>query len=281
VEVVQDEGQRRYNIPSGYGEALTDRTSLAYASALARQILVSGFKLGAVVDAHRSGGGVSWAEFGDEMREAQGDLNRPVLENVLAQEWFAAVPEIRSRLVPGSRVADMGTGHGWASIGIARTFDGVRVDGFDIDSPSIDKARRHATDAGLSDRVRFHAIDAGDPWITGEYDLVLAIEMIHDLPDPVATLSTMRRIVAEDGLVVVADMNVAPEFDPDAGDLERLMYGFSNFLCLPDGKAHGPTAATGTVMRPSTLRDYARKAGFGNIEELPIETDFWKFYKLI
>lgn len=281
LEVVDGGDERRFALPSGHAEALTDRQSLAYVSPLARQILVSGFKLGDITEAHRSGGGVSWNEFGDEMRDAQGDLNRPVLENVLAQEWFSAVPEIKAKLVPGSRVADIGTGHGWASIGIARTFQGVTVEGFDIDGPSIDSARLHAAQAGVDDRVAFHAIDAGDPWIDGEYDLVFAIEMIHDLPDPIATLSTMKRIAAEDGVVIVADMNVSPSFDPDAGDLERLMYGFSNFLCLPDGKAHGHTVATGTVMRPSTLKEYAVQAGFTDIVELPIEADFWKFYRLV
>jgi hypothetical protein len=41
------------------------------------------------------------------------------------------------------------------------------------------------------------------------------------------------------------------------------------------------SAGTGTVMRPDTLRRYARAAGFEDIDTLPIETDFWRFYQLI
>ena len=33
-------------------------------------------------------------------------------------------------------------------------------------------------------------------------------------------------------------------------------------------------------MRPSTLRGYASKAGFQNVEILPIEHPFWRFYRL-
>jgi sugar phosphate isomerase/epimerase len=40
------------------------------------------------------------------------------------------------------------------------------------------------------------------------------------------------------------------------------------------------TAATGAVMRPPTLRRYAGEAGFDGVEILPIETDFWRFYRL-
>jgi hypothetical protein len=74
---------------------------------------------------------------------------------------------------------------------------------------------------------------------------------------------------------------MADAFDPNAGDPERLMYGYSNFICLPDGKSHGHTRATGTVMRADTLRDYTRQAGYDDIAELPIEADFWKFHKLV
>jgi hypothetical protein len=33
-------------------------------------------------------------------------------------------------------------------------------------------------------------------------------------------------------------------------------------------------------MRPETLRRYALAAGFREVEVLPIETDFWRFYRL-
>jgi hypothetical protein len=33
-------------------------------------------------------------------------------------------------------------------------------------------------------------------------------------------------------------------------------------------------------MRPETLRRYARQAGFGMIETLPIANDFFRFYRL-
>jgi hypothetical protein len=41
-----------------------------------------------------------------------------------------------------------------------------------------------------------------------------------------------------------------------------------------------PSVSTGTVMRPSTLRGYAREAGFEEMEILPIENDFFRFYRL-
>jgi hypothetical protein len=42
--------------------------------------------------------------------------------------------------------------------------------------------------------------------------------------------------------------------------------------------AHAGSVATGTVIRE--LREYARLAGFADVEVLPIEADLWRFYRL-
>ena len=278
---VSDGEPRRFAIPAGHAEALTDRLSLGYVAPLARMISAAGARLGDIVAAHRTGTGVPWDAFGHDMRESQGDMNRPFFLNLLTREWFGRVEHIDRRLRAGRRVADIGCGHGWSAIALALGYPGLEVDGFDLDAPSIAAAERHASEYDVADRVRFHAIDAGDASITGTYDLVTAFECIHDMPDPVSALRTMKRLAGDDGLVVVMDERVSESFSPDADEVEHLMYGFSNFVCLPDGMSSAHSAGTGTVMRPDTLRRYARAAGFEDIDILPIETDFWRFYQLI
>ena len=44
--------------------------------------------------------------------------------------------------------------------------------------------------------------------------------------------------------------------------------------------ADQPSAATGTVMRPDTLRAYAKDAGFSSVEILPVDHLFFRFYLL-
>jgi hypothetical protein len=77
------------------------------------------------------------------------------------------------------------------------------------------------------------------------------------------------------------DEAVAEEFAPPGDDTERLMYGFSLLICLPDGLSSQPSAGTGTVMRPAMLDRYAREAGFEGAEVLPFsDFGFWRFYCL-
>jgi hypothetical protein len=59
------------------------------------------------------------------------------------------------------------------------------------------------------------------------------------------------------------------------------MYGYSLTCCLPDGLSSSPSAGTGTVMRPAQLERYSREAGFGGIDVLPVEHDFFRFYRLV
>jgi hypothetical protein len=39
-------------------------------------------------------------------------------------------------------------------------------------------------------------------------------------------------------------------------------------------------AGTGTVMRPDAVERYATEAGFSGFEVLPVEHDFYRFYRL-
>jgi SAM-dependent methyltransferase len=272
--------ERRYLLPPGHAEVLTDRDSLAYLAPLARLFASAGEQFGALLEAYRGGGGVSWSQYGTRMRTGQAEMNRPFFLSELGTTWIPAVPDLHARLLRGGRVADVGCGEGWSAIGLALAYPDVHVDGYDVDAPSVAAARRHAEEAGVADRVRFHCVDIATV-DTGGYDLVAAFECIHDLPHPVDALDGMRRLAADDGHVIVMDERVGERFTGERDDVERLMYGFSVLVCLPDGRSHSPSAATGTVMRPDTLRDYARQAGFADIEFLPIDNDLWRFYRLV
>ena len=202
--------------------------------------------------------------------------------NLLASEWFPRIPGLAERLrsdLP-ARVADVGCGTGWSSISIARGYPKTIVTGFDLDEASIDEARANAAQAGVADRLAFEVRDAADPQLAGSFDLVCAFETIHDMADPVGALGVMRALRANGATVLVADERVADEFTTDVDDGERFQWGWSAIHCLPCALTEPPAAGTGTIMRTPAFRGYALDAGFTDVEVLPIENDFWRFYRL-
>jgi 2-polyprenyl-3-methyl-5-hydroxy-6-metoxy-1,4-benzoquinol methylase len=295
VEVAADEedgARRRYRLPTGHAEVLLDGDSLSYMAPLALGVSSIARMLPEVAAAFRGGGGVPYEAYGPDLRGCISLLNRPMFLRQLAWEWLPALPEVHARLQadPPARVADVGCGTGWSAIAVALAYPMAVVHGLDLDEDSIAEARRNAAQAGVADRVTFEVRDAAEwhwpggaqaPGPAGGYDLICAFETVHDMADPVAALRGVRAMRAEGGVVLVGDEKVAEAFTAPGDELERFNYGWSALHCLPSGMVQQPSAATGTVMRPATLRRYARQAGFAGVEVLPIEHDFWRFYSLL
>ena len=283
---VEDESQpaeaRRFRLPAGHVEPLIHCDSLNYLAPLAQLIAGAVHPLPKLVAAYRDGGGVPYSAYGVDLREGQSAINYSMYMSQLAQEWLPAMPDVHARLLtdPPARIADIGCGYGWSSIGMAKGYPKARVDGFDLDAPSIEQAQANALRNGVFERVRFRTLDAGDPELAGRYDLVTAFECVHDMSDPVGVLSTMRRLAGKHGAVLVADERVSETFTTKGNEVEWMMYGFSILHCLPVGMADAPSVGTGTVMRAETLQRYAASAGFSGIEVLPIDNFFFRLYRL-
>ncbi|MFT4163690.1 MAG: methyltransferase domain-containing protein [Microlunatus sp.] len=281
VTMTADEVDRRFSLPPGPAEVLLDEHSLNYLGPLARMAVAAGRRIDDLMTAYRHGGGVSWAELGDDARESQSALNRPWFTRRLgpALAEVADLHEVLSR--PGARIIDVGCGGGWSSLALARAYPHAGVLGVDIDAPSIEAARAAAAVEGLDDRVQFVVAEGEllpDP---GPFDAAFAFECLHDMPRPVEVLAAIRQAVRPGGPVVIMDEAVDDELTAPSSEVDQCMYGFSLFICLPDGLSSAPSVGTGTVMRPAVLRDYAARAGFGTVEVLPIEDfGFFRFYRL-
>jgi SAM-dependent methyltransferase len=276
------DAERRYAVPAGHDEVLLDGGSLNQMAPMAQLLVACALPIHAVLEAFRSGDGVPYADYGADLHEGQARFTQPLFDNLLATEWLPAVPTIHDRLNgdPPARVADLACGLGRSSIAIARAYPKIRVDGIDLDHASIKRAQQLLPESGVEDRVAFQCRDAADPELSGRYDLATIFEALHDMSHPVDVLRTARGLLSDGGRVLVADERTAEHFALDAGDVERLYYGFSVLHCLPVGMVGDNAAGAGTVMREDTVRDYAQRAGFASVEIAPIESDFWRFYLL-
>jgi SAM-dependent methyltransferase len=286
LEVTDDaDGEARaYTLPAATAEVLLDPDNPAHMSATALWARSLATVLPRVPDAYRTGAGIPYADYGDACRDAIALFNRPMFHGDLAG-WLASAPDVRARLGrPGARVLDAACGTGWSSIALARAFPGLRVDGIDLDEASIADARRNAAEAGRPARVGFQAVDASalsaGPGRDGGYDAAFMFEALHDLAHPVPALAALRGALADGASLIVADEKVAETFTAPGDDVERMDYGFSFWHCLPASRAEDDSAATGTCLRPATVRGWAEEAGYATVEVLGVDNDLWRFYRL-
>ncbi|HZN15552.1 MAG TPA: class I SAM-dependent methyltransferase [Acidimicrobiales bacterium] len=204
--------ERRFTLPNAHAHVLIDDDSEACMKPCAATVPWVGKAVEIMTEEFRSGTGQSFGAF--DLHDLQAAFTRPVFAHHLTQNWLPALPDVQAKLVGGGRVriAEIGSGEGLAAVAIANAYPNVEIDGYDLDEASVVAATAVATEASVADRVRFEARDAADPTIAGDYDLVMAIEMLHDVPDPVGILRTMKKLAGADGAVLVVDERTEDAF---------------------------------------------------------------------
>jgi Methyltransferase domain len=276
---------RQYFLSPAQQQVLTNIDSLAFLLPACKMVAGFGQFIEKMKDAYKDDTGISWSELGSDARDNLADFTRPMFLQQLGKEYIPqSFPLLNKKLLEdGGRIADIGAGCGWSSIGVAHSYPLARVDAFDVDVPSIEQAHRNIQAENLEDRVTAHCVDAGtvDAESTA-YDLVMALQCIHDLSYPVAVLSVMKKLAGPDGTILIMEEKVQDVFTGETtNELEKLYYGFSLTCCLADCKSKPNSAETGTCMRPSKLEWYAIEAGFRKLVVLPIEHSSYIFYTLL
>ena len=102
-----------------------------------------------------AGGGVPYADYGEDLHEAQAAFTRPLFENLLGSEWLRRSPRSTTRLLadPPARVADLACGRAARASRSPAPTRRSQVDGIDLDSASIEFARGNLEGSGVEDRV--------------------------------------------------------------------------------------------------------------------------------
>lgn len=229
-----------------------------------------------VMETFRDGGGIKFSELGDEIVDGIDRFHKPLFTYKIAQSYLAQVPGLKERLEAGIRVLDVGCGLGRSTVAIAKTYPNSRVAGLEPDPFSCDGARKFAAEAGLGNVEHLQLPIEKLPG-EGKYDLVLALDCIHDMADPLGALKSIREVLADDGLFFwmepIGSANPMENRDPP----RRLRQAISPYHCMSVSLAYGG-AGLGTLIGETGARELAREAGFSQFELLPIKDPGQQFF---
>ncbi|MDX6627849.1 MAG: hypothetical protein QOH00_95 [Gaiellales bacterium] len=227
-----------------------------------------------VLEAFHAGGGVPWSRM-ERLQEWQAELSYGYYHQAL-DAVLEAVPGLVERLRRGIDVLDLGCGHGHVALRIADAFPASRVAGYDRAPASIAAASREASRLGLRN-ARFAQRDAAE--IEPEAcDLVLALDVVHDLARPHETLRRIGRALRDGGVLLMAEHALSHRPEQNAEHpLAATFYTVSLFHCMTASLSEGGEGL-GIAWGEERIRPALAEAGFATVDMYALDGDPFNVY---
>lgn len=256
--VAYDAANDRYQLPDEQAFALTVKDIPG-----AFHIISSCFKdEPKITQAFRTGDGVGWHEHDSNLFFGTERFFRPNYEENLLSSWLPSLTGVVEKLRAGSKVADVGCGHGASTLLMARAFPKSRFFGFDYHSGSIEYARHVAGREGLQDQVVFEVASAKSYPANGGYDLVTFFDCLHDMGDPIGAAAHVLSTLKPDGAWMIVEPYASDATRENHNPIGRIFYSASTMICTPASKAQEVGAALGAQAGENRIREVVTAGGF-------------------
>lgn len=222
--------------------------------------------------AFKSGGGVAWGDQAGCMFCAVARFFRPGYHNHLVKEWLPALDGVVEKLERGAKVADIGCGHGWSTVLMAKAFPKSQFTGYDFHQGSIEDAQAHAEIHGVSANARFEVGLAKD-FPGTDFDLVTCFDCLHDMGDPAGAAAHIRKSLNPDGTWMIVEPLAGNSLEENLNPVGRLYYAGSTMICLPTSLSQEVGAGLGAQAGEAKLREVITSGGFNRVRRAA-ETPF-------
>jgi SAM-dependent methyltransferase len=251
-----------YTLPEEQALALTDENSPAYIAGF-YQALAGLFKdQEKIIEVFRTGKGLGWGEHHHYLFEGTERFFKPNYVANLTTSWIPALDGVEDKLRRGggSKVADVGCGHGVSTILMAKAYPNSKVIGFDYHRPSIEWAKKEAEKEGLKN-ITFE-VAASTDYPGDDYDLVAFFDCFHDMGNPAgAAKHVLQTLNKKDGTWMIVEPFANDKIEDNLNPIGRLNYSASTVVCVP-ASLNENGLALGAQAGEERIRKIVTSAGF-------------------
>ena len=224
-----------------------------------------------VREAFKTGKGIIWDDHHNCLFCGVERFYGPSYRGFLINSWIPALNGVEEKLKTGALVADVGCGHGVATILMAKAFPNSKFVGYDIHKQSIEHARMEAEKAGLIN-ISFEVASAKS-YPKKNYDLITFFDALHDMGDAEGVAAYAANALGKDGSSMIVEPFAHDELHKNFTPVGRAFYASSTMVCTPTALSQENGNALGAQAGRKKIKEVLTNGGFGNVR-VAIETPF-------
>jgi ubiquinone/menaquinone biosynthesis C-methylase UbiE len=248
---------------------LLDDQDFQYSAGLVTNHAVESRLADRVEACFRTGEGIAFADYGQEMVETIHAFSKAAYELFLPTVLLPALPGLTAKLNRGGTILELGCGAGAGLVSLSRTFPHCTVTGLDPDATSIALARERIQNGGLAEHVHAEEMRGEDLTSEDAFDFIYAQISLHEMDDARIVLANAQRALKEDGTLLITEIRGAERLEDSVGQYNAVLSHIDLFYEIPQALAKGGHAV-GFFTR-AQIEEMAKDAGLGPVRELELE----------
>lgn len=175
----------------------------------------------------------------------------------LAQYWLPSLStDVLDRLKrTNANIADVGCGHGTATVVLATYFNIANVYGYDYDPVSLKHARELSKQSNLNN-IQFVQYGGNEFKLdnNNKYDAIFFFASFHDMSNPQSVVQHLRNVLADDGAVILIEPYAGDTLEQTCSHPAGAMFaGISLHYCVSCAKSYSQDGQVMGAVQPNSV----------------------------